>query len=114
MIYLDYLGHLFSDESVDELYNFAVTRLGLKPEWNHYSRNFPHFDLTTETKKKQAIKLGAIYIDDSRTLIGIFNKIKTTYPTSGDGALPFIKGKGLRNQDILRVDFKTYFERNPR
>lgn len=65
MIYLDNFGHLFSDESLQELYDFAVKKLKFKPNWNHYSRHFPHFDILTEGKKWQAIRNGAIYLENA-------------------------------------------------
>lgn len=110
MIYLDSFGHLFSDVSVDELYDFAVNKLGLKPHWNHYSRNLPHFDLTTKRKQNRAIELGAIWLDDNRIIVAKYNEVKPLYPSSPDKCLPYYKCKGLHGQDILRVDFKKYFE----
>ena len=110
MIYIDRFGHLFSDSSIEELYDFAVNKLGLKPWWNHYSRNFPHFDLTTKGKITQAVKLGAVYLEDTRKIVEIYNKVKPLYPSSGENSLPYMKGKGLHGQAILRVDFKIYFQ----
>lgn len=109
MIYLDRFGHLFSDESVDELYEFAVHKLGLKPEWNHYSRNLPHFDLTTKRKQNEAVKLGATYLDDTKAILEMYAKCKPLYPSNAGSALPHYRCKGLHGQHILRVDFKAYF-----
>lgn len=114
MIYLDRFGHLFSDESVDELYEFGVNRLGLKPEWNHYSRNLPHFDLTTKRKQNEAVKLGAVWLEDSREIVDMYQKCRFVYPSSSDKCLPYVKGTGLHGQALLRVDFKKYFEAKPK
>ncbi len=105
-IYLDSMGHLFSDKSLKELYDFAVGELKLKPEWNHYSRHFPHFDLITKNKINQAIKKGAIYLE-IREALPIIRSTKKVYKK--EYPLPHYKSKGLRGQDILRVDFKAYF-----
>jgi hypothetical protein len=105
MIYIDTMGHLFSDESIEELFDFAVNKLGLKPEWNHYSRNFPHFDLTTNRKKKQAKDLGAKFDDDTTTnSMILYKKVFNLYKEKGP--LPYYESKGLVGQKIYRVDFK--------
>jgi hypothetical protein len=57
MIILDSMGHLYSDTSVEELFDFAVRKLKLKPEWNHYGRHFPHFDLTTKKRSERRLPL---------------------------------------------------------
>lgn len=110
MIYVDRFGHLFSDVSVDELYEFAVNKLKLKPEWNHYSRNLPHFDLTTKRKQKQAVELGATWLEETQEILSMYNKCKPLYPSSSDKCLPHYRCKGLFGQDILRVDFPKYFQ----
>lgn len=102
MIYLDFAGHCFSDTSIEELYDFGVNKLNLKPHWNHYSRHFPHFDLTTKAKKKLAIKLGAIYLKDFQEWKPVVAKTKEAFQTD----LPKYLCKGLYGQTIYRVDFK--------
>lgn len=62
MIILDDMGHLYSTVSTKELYDFAI-KLGMNPEWNHYNRHFPHFDLTTKGKMNLAVKMGAKLVD---------------------------------------------------
>lgn len=107
MILLDTMGHLYSDESLQELYNFAVKGLKLKPEWNHYSRHFPHFDLTTKRKKDQALKLGAKLVDAVRD--PHYDKAKKVYKQflEDNQQLEYwYKCKGLHGQEILRIDFK--------
>lgn len=110
MIYLDSMGHLYSTESLQELYDFAVKKLKLKPNWNHYSRHFPHFDLTTKAKQKQAIKLGAIFVDAREDI----EQVKSTRQTFKlfyeekyvkDGIKYFYECEGLYKQKILRIDF---------
>ena len=48
--------HMMSDESVEELHEFAA-RLGLKREW-FQTRSAPHYDVCL-SKRKEAIALGA-------------------------------------------------------
>lgn len=104
MIYLDWFGHLFSDNSLEELYDFAVKGLKLKPEWNHYSRNLPHFDLTTKAKQQQAIKMGAIYLNNSQELREPMGRATEFYKQH---SYPKYLSKGLVGQTIYRVDFKA-------
>lgn len=52
--------HLIAD-SISELHNFAA-RIGLKRAWFQEGSSLPHYDLTA-SKRKQAIKHGAIEID---------------------------------------------------
>lgn len=102
MIYLDFAGHCFSDTSIEELYEFAVHKLNLNPQWNHYSRFFPHFDLTTKAKQKLAIKLGAIYLKDYQEWKPVVERTKQNFQND----LPKYRCKGLYGQAIYRVDFK--------
>jgi hypothetical protein len=76
------MGHLFSDESFEELYQFGVKKLKLKPQYNHYSRHLPHFDLTTKAIKERAVNLGAKKINSLRYALVyikraevVFNKV---------------------------------------
>ena len=108
MIGLDSMGHLYSDVSVAELYDFAVNKLGLKPEWNHYGRYFPHFDLTTARKKKQAKELGALYVD-ARNDIERYKTVRIMYAKwhNENAHLNYwYESAGLVGQKILRIDFK--------
>ena len=50
-------SHMFSDESITELDEFAE-RLGLHPRWIQNSRGFIHYDVT-EAKRQEALRLGA-------------------------------------------------------
>lgn len=52
-------GHLFTD-NLEELHAFA-SRLGLRREW-YQNKGFPHYDLT-ESKRLQAIRLGATQVE---------------------------------------------------
>lgn len=65
MIYVDnYKGkfgrmimcHMMSDESLEELHNFA-SKLGLKREW-FQNDSAPHYDVC-KSKRAEAVKLGA-------------------------------------------------------
>ena len=109
MIYLDSMGHLYSDQSIQELYRFAIGRLKLKPEWNHYGRLFPHFDLTTKKMKRKAIRLGAIEVsarndceqyERCRTMMK--EVIKVCREKNIQAAYHC---KGLLGQSILRLNF---------
>lgn len=107
MILLDTMGHLYSDESLQELYDFAVKKLNLNPKWNHYSRHFPHFDLTTASKKRMAKQLGAKEVDAVRDphyakAIGVFKE----FYERNQHLQFWYKCKGLYNQEILRIDFE--------
>lgn len=107
MIYLDTMGHLYSDESLQELYDFAVKKLYLKPQWNHYSRLFPHFDLTTSKKKSKAVKLGAIKVD-ARDDKEQYDRCRTwcaKFHEENEHLNYWYECKGLANQKILRIDF---------
>lgn len=106
MIYLDGLGHLFSDVSVVELYEFAVKKLKMKSTWNHYSRNFPHFDITTDGMRRKAVALGAREIDLRHSLV-LIKKVKSIYT---DSDFPLYESIGLVNQKIYRIDYSKYFE----
>ncbi len=108
MIILDSMGHLYSTESLKELYDFAVNKLGLKPEWNHYSGNLPHFDLTTKRKQNQAVALGAKYME-ARGAIGEVKKARKLYKKFYDenhDKKYWYESTGLYKQKILRIDFK--------
>lgn len=103
------MGHLYSDESIFELYDFAVNKLNLKPYWNHYSRNFPHFDLLGK-KKKEAIDLGAKYIS-VRDDINRYKEIKEVYKKFHleNKHLNYLyESKGLNGQRILRINFSKF------
>lgn len=54
--------HCWAD-SVPELMEFCVRKLGMRRAWFQDKKYFPHFDLTA-AKRTQAIKLGAIEADD--------------------------------------------------
>lgn len=108
MIFLDKMGHLYSDESWQELYDFAVKKLKLKSNWNHYSRNFLHFDLTTAGKRNQALALGAKREEDELDVSALLMRTKTMNINSleKNRHLEFwFPCRGLYGQKILRVDF---------
>src|SRR6056297_2447774 len=105
MIYVDPLKHLFSDESVTELWNFAK-KVGLKKEWNHYSKGFPHFDLMGSYIAK-AKRMGAISLDlgeDFNTItdymMGVVFNRQWHETIVGNS---FYESKGMVNQKILRL-----------
>ena len=110
MILVDSMGHLYSTESIEELYDFAVNKMKLKPQWNHYSRHFPHFDLTTKNKINQSIKLGARLVD-ARDDKEEYDKCRAwarkMYQEEWEEKENkyFYESKGLVGQKILRIDF---------
>ena len=61
MIYVDKIGHMISDESLDELHLFAK-KIGLKREWFQEHSKHPHYDLTTKRKIGKAVYEGAKYV----------------------------------------------------
>lgn len=58
MIYLDTKGHLITDGPIAELHKFAA-RIGLKRRWFQKQSSIPHYDLTTEKKRQEALENGA-------------------------------------------------------
>lgn len=107
MIILDNMGHLYSNENLQELYDFAVKKLKLKPEWNHYSRHFPHFDLTTKRKKDLAISLGAKLVDAVKDpQYDIARKIYFKFYQENKHLNYWYEDTGLFGQRILRINFK--------
>lgn len=107
MIYIDTMGHLYSDESMQELYDFAVKTLNLKPQWNHLSRDFPHFDLTAPKKKSEAVKAGAIKVDarDDNEQYDRCRKWFREFHQLNYHKNYWYECKGLYGQKILRIDF---------
>ena len=53
-----------SADSMEELHEFA-NRLGLKRSWFQDAGGIPHYDLT-ESKRRQALAMGAVHLDDVR------------------------------------------------
>jgi hypothetical protein len=62
MIYMDDMGHLISDESLEELHAFAVNKLGFRRSWYQDKGELSHYDLTTANAKHRAVTAGAITI----------------------------------------------------
>jgi len=65
MILVDYIGHLVSTESEEELHKFAGEELGLRR--GHYQDSgsilrHPHYDLTTSRMVDKARRLGAEWV----------------------------------------------------
>ena len=60
--------HLFAD-TIAELHEFAVRKLGMKSMWFQEGRNrrFPHYDLTP-TRRADAVARGAIELDRRATV----------------------------------------------
>lgn len=61
MILFDWMGHMVSTSSADELHNFARA-LGLKREWYQtpgHGENHSHYDLTTVRMRRKAVRFGA-------------------------------------------------------
>lgn len=51
------MSHLLSDESIEELHEFAEA-LGLKREW-FQDGSAPHYDVS-QSKRRQALEIGAV------------------------------------------------------
>ncbi len=62
MILVDYLGHLVSTKSEEELHKFAQEKMGIKPAWyqnkGYAGFKHPHYDLVGQRLLKRAIRLG--------------------------------------------------------
>jgi hypothetical protein len=67
MIYMDNIGHLMTDGDLEELHVFAEG-IGLQRVWFQDRKKYPHYDLTSERKRRQAISSGAKVVN-SRELI---------------------------------------------
>lgn len=67
MIFLDKIGHLISDRSLDELHLFA-NQIGLKREWFQDKPGQPHYDLTTSRMRFKAELSGAV-MTDPKTIV---------------------------------------------
>ena len=69
MIYIDGIGHLVSDTSLDELHAFA-RKLGLKLSWFQDKTPHPHYDCTTNRMRQKAIEAGAEWVT-SREIVAM-------------------------------------------
>jgi Protein of unknown function (DUF4031) len=107
VIYIDNMGHCYSDTSLDELYEFCVTKLGLRPEWNHYSREFPHFDIRDRSYRDRVIALGAVAITN-KEMVRLVRGGSSPYSNSNSQAIPLYQ-ENFRGKQIMRVDFARYF-----
>lgn len=110
MIYLDNMGHCYSDTSLEELYEFCVTKLGLRPEWNHYSRGFPHFDIRDQSYRDRVIQMGAVPVTN-REMVRLVRTDTSPFKDLHElGIVPLYKDV-FRGKQITRIDFKKYFAR---
>ena len=75
--------HLTAD-SLEELHAFACDKLGLKASWFQNHRVMPHYDITA-SKRREAIKLGAIAITTKESAQRIVDKLKSK---SSEKSLP--------------------------
>lgn len=113
MIYVDNMGHCYSDSSLDELYEFCVVKMGLRPEWNHYSEGFPHFDLIDKSYRAAAVEAGATPIANKEMLKlvrGGSSPFARLHETPG---APIMAGH-FRGRPVTRIDFAAYFARAKR
>jgi hypothetical protein len=62
MIFMDKIGHLISDHSLQELHLFA-NKIGLKRLWFQDKPGQPHYDLTTARAIIRAEAAGAVKVD---------------------------------------------------
>lgn len=61
MILIDYIGHLVSTDSEEELHIFAK-KLGLRRRWFQNERK-SHYDVTTSFMRLKAVRLGAEIVE---------------------------------------------------
>lgn len=110
MIYVDSMGHCYSDSSLEELYDFCVTKLGLRPEWNHYSRGFPHFDLRDKTFLEIAVQAGATRLKN-REMLKLVRRDDSPFSDQNlDPNIIFYRDT-FRGREITRIDFAATFAR---
>ena len=81
-------------------------KLRLKPEWNHYSRHFPHFDLITQKMIDKAILLGARVDENSVELFDRTRQVFKKFFNENAHLKYWYHCKGLLKQPIMRIDFK--------
>ncbi len=61
--------HLVSTESLAELHEFAMRKLGFQPDWLHVPRSrIPHYDLTTDRARQRAINAGALRVTSKKII----------------------------------------------
>jgi len=72
MIFMDKLGHLISDSSLQELHLFA-NKIGLKKSWFQDKPGQPHYDLTTPRARTRAEDAGAVRVDP-REIVRLLGK----------------------------------------
>jgi len=75
MVIFDKIGHMISDESWEELHQFAH-KIGLKREWFQEKEDLSHYDLTTQRMKVRAVHFGARLVTP-REIVKALNKLKT-------------------------------------
>ncbi len=108
MIYLDSMGHCYSDTSLEELYDFCVVKLGLKPEWNHYSNGFPHFDIRYDDYRQKVLNLGAKAITNREMVRLVRGETSPFKDLHLKGEVPIYRDK-FYGKPLLRIDFAKYF-----
>jgi len=62
MILVDFIGHMVSTESEEELHRFAGEKLNMKRSWyqeSHSLLKHPHYDLTSTLMIDKALRMGA-------------------------------------------------------
>ncbi len=64
--------HLVTDGPEHMLHNFA-SRIRLKRSWHQDNGSYPHYDLTSENKRAQAIEHGAVRVS-TRELVTLMRK----------------------------------------
>jgi len=66
MILVDYIGHLVSTESEEELHKFALEQLHMKRAWyeegGYAGFKHPHYDIIGQTMLQKALRLGAVQV----------------------------------------------------
>ena len=113
MIVLDSFGHLYTTDDIYELVHFATEKLKLHLEWNHCSRWFPHWDLTTTTMRSKGYALGAHkpsgHAENASLIKEAEDYAKGLLATQQWTSVLYLD-KGLYGQRIHRVDYPKLFE----
>lgn len=114
MIICDGFGHLYTTDDIAALHRFALSKLSLKESWNHCSRWFPHWDLTTAGKRGTAWRLGAHHPKSHQENSDLIGVAEAYAKTLGEALTKNLyASRGLHGQGILRVNYTALFAALP-
>jgi len=71
--------HMFAD-TLEELHSLAA-QIGLKSSWFQDNKRLQHYDLT-ESKRKLAVRYGAIEVTDRTKLVELWQKLRASRSTT--------------------------------